>query len=160
MPIERVRRCIEAHGLIREGDLVLAGVSGGPDSVFLMNALARLAPRLGARLHVVHLDHGLRGDESAADADFTRAAAASLGLPCTVERRPVQDAPAEGRSLQERARRVRLAFFAEMRERFGAASVALGHTADDQAETILLRLISGGGPGALAGIRPRGPQGI
>ncbi len=160
MLIDRIGRYIEHRGLVRPGDLVLAGVSGGPDSVFLMHALHRLRTRLGARLHVVHLNHGLRGAEADAEADFTVKAAAALGLPVTAEKRAVPKAGADGLSPQERARAVRLAFFADMRERLGAARVALGHTADDQAETILLRFLGGGGPGSLGGIRPRGPGGI
>jgi tRNA(Ile)-lysidine synthase len=158
--IRKAKRYIQHHDLIRRGDLVLVGVSGGPDSVCLLRVLLEIIGGYGGRLHIIHLDHGLRGEDSAADARFVESLAGDLDIPCTVEHRPVEDLTSPGMSPQERAREVRMGFFAEAREKLGAASVALGHTADDQAETVLMRLIAAGGPGSLAGIRPRGPGGI
>lgn len=160
MLIDRVRNYIDTHHLIRTGELILVGVSGGPDSVFLLTALSRIIDSYGGSLHVIHLDHCLRGEESAADAVFVEKIASSMDLPCTVAKRSVLDLTSRGQSLQERARAVRMSFFHEMRSELGADGIALGHTADDQAETVMMRLMSGGSPGSLAGIRPRGPDGI
>jgi tRNA(Ile)-lysidine synthase len=160
MPIERVRKFIETHHLIQRGHRVMVGVSGGPDSVYLLMVLSEIVPLLDGSLHVLHLDHGLRGKESAADADFVSRLASEMNLPCTVERRLVRPNPGDGLSLQEKAREIRMDFFKEKMALFGGHSIALGHTADDRGETILMRLISGGGPGSLAGIRPLGPHGI
>ncbi len=114
--------------------------------------MAALAPRLGAALAVAHLDHGLRGDDGAADAEFVREAAARLGLPARVERRPVEIERRRGESVEMAARRVRYAFLAEAAAAAGCARIATGHTADDQAETVLLRFFRGAGPRGLAGI--------
>ncbi len=158
--LDKVRESIRRWRLVLPGELVLAGVSGGPDSVFLMHALHRILPALPARLHILHLNHGLRGKESEEDAAFVAGAVAALGLPSTVECRPVREAAGAGFGPQEKARRVRMAFFRELKNRLGGDRIALGHTADDQMETILMRLIAGGGPGSLGGIRPLGTGGI
>jgi len=127
----------------------LVAVSGGPDSVALLWALEALAGELRLRLSVVHVDHGLRPD-SADDAAFVAALARSRGLPVAVE--GVTIAP--GGSLEARAREARYAALLRHATRLGADRVALGHTADDQAETVLMRLLEGAGPRGLAGIPP------
>ena len=151
----RVRATIEKFQMIREGDTVLVGVSGGPDSVALLHVLWTLREDLRAGLHVVHLNHLLRGEEARADALFVRELAEKLGLPCTVEDCDVRTlARRTGLSLQEAAREARFAFFERERERVGASKVALGHHADDQAETILFNFLRGSGVSGLAGIPP------
>lgn len=137
------------------GATVLVACSGGPDSLALLLGLAELAPRAGLRLAVAHLDHGLR-PASAADARSVARRAATLGLSLHAER---IDA---GRRLQERGlsgeaglRRLRREFLEQARQASGADFVALGHTADDQAETVLLRLARGTGIRGLGGMRPR-----
>jgi tRNA(Ile)-lysidine synthase len=131
---------------------VLAAVSGGGDSVALLLLLRVLAPAHGWRLVVGHVDHGLRQD-SEADARFVAELAARLGLECLVQRVEV---PGEG-SREEAARRVRRQALMEMAARAGAEVIALGHTADDQAETLLARLLTGTGLTGLAGMRPWSP---
>jgi tRNA(Ile)-lysidine synthase len=158
--LRRVESFIRSHRLIPPDVPVLVGVSGGPDSVFLLEALRLLAPPWGWRLQVAHLDHGFRGEESAADARFVQELCRGRGIPVTVECRSVPNLRLPGESPQEAARRIRLDFFRSAAALAGAPRTALGHTADDRAETLLLRLVTGGDPGALAGIRPRGPQGI
>ncbi len=149
-----VLKTLEDAGLAR-GSLLVVAVSGGPDSLALLHALHSLAPETGIRLHGAHLDHGLRGDESAADARFAAAEFRRLGLAGTCER---ADVPAYRRerklSLEEAARDVRYAFLARVAERQGADAVALGHTADDQAETVLMRLLRGSGLAGLRGMSP------
>lgn len=130
------------------------GVSGGADSVALLSLL-RACP--GVRLHVVHLDHQTRGDDSAADAAFVRELAARWGLPCTVGTRGeletrTADLPVNPSA---RFRALRLALFREVVAARGLGGVILAHHADDQAETVLARLLRGAGYAGLAGMEGR-----
>ncbi|MEW6724248.1 MAG: tRNA lysidine(34) synthetase TilS [Bacillota bacterium] len=153
--LDKVREAIRRHGMVARGDLVLVAVSGGPDSVALLDVMHRLAPELGCELAVAHLDHGLRGEESAADARFVADLADRLGLSAVIERVDLSSLTA---GVQERAREARYAFFERVAGRLQAARVATGHHADDQAETVLQRFLRGGGAEGLAGIPPvRGP---
>ncbi|MBI5085614.1 MAG: tRNA lysidine(34) synthetase TilS [Acidobacteria bacterium] len=131
--------------------------SGGADSVCLLHLLHRLAPDLGISLHVLHLDHCLRGEESCADAQFVAGTAGDLGLPCTVEQRLVAE---DGGNLEEDARHARHDFFHRMMQAHGLQRVATGHTLSDQAETVLFRILRGSGPGGLAGILPVTAEGL
>jgi tRNA(Ile)-lysidine synthase len=129
------------------GETVLVAVSGGADSVALLHALLALAPELSLRLTVLHVDHGLRAD-SPGDAAFVRQLADRLGVPADVVRVSV---PA-GASLEAAARAERYAALEAHARRVGAARIAVGHTVDDQAETVLMRMMSGSGVRGLAGI--------
>ena len=150
---------VKAHGIAgRPGPLVV-GVSGGPDSVCLLHILAAAQKKLGLSLHVAHLDHGLRGAEAEADAAYVARLAEGLGLPATVEKRDVR-AHRRGRkglSLEMAAREVRYAFFADVMRAQSASTLALAHTAADQAETVLLHVLRGSGLGGVRGLRPVGP---
>lgn len=132
------------------GDRVAVAVSGGADSMALLLALVELAPELGLQLAVAHLDHGLRPD-SAADADFVRDRAAALGLSFQARR---ADLGAACGNLEQRARRARLEFFQSLRRSGAAGVIATAHTLDDQAETVLMRILRGAGGRGLAGIWP------
>ena len=137
--------------MLPAGELGLVAVSGGADSTALLLALQQL----GCRLSVAHLDHGLRA-ESAADAEWVRQLAGGLGIECVVERRDVAAYRRQHKlSPEAAAREVRHAFLRETAERLGSAAIFLGHTADDQVETFLLRLIRGAGPAGLRGMQPR-----
>ncbi|HCD38028.1 MAG TPA: tRNA lysidine(34) synthetase TilS, partial [Candidatus Omnitrophica bacterium] len=129
-------------------------VSGGADSVALLHALVALAPAWRLRLSVLHVDHGLRPD-AARDAEFVRALGARLGVPVEVARVAVSPRG----SLEAAARAARYAALAAAADRVGAARIALGHTADDQAETVLMRMLRGSGLMGLAGILPRKKMG-
>ena len=134
----------------------LVGVSGGADSVALALAAARLAPvGAGERLVIAHADHRLRPD-SATDADFVRQLAGRLGARFVSRR---LDVPTAGgrEGLEGRARRLRYDFLAEVAHEVGARHVLVAHTADDQAETILHRLLRGTGVAGLAGMRRSRP---
>jgi len=130
------------------------GVSGGADSVAL---LLLLHERPEISLHVVHLDHQTRGEESTADAEFVRELAGKLKLPATIARRdqiePEMNALPKNRSARFRA--IRLELFRRVVEREKLDGVVLAHHADDQAETIVLRLLRGSGPTGLGGMKPR-----
>jgi tRNA(Ile)-lysidine synthase len=149
--VELVRQTIRRHAMLAGGETVLVGVSGGADSVALLHCLRALAPAFGLALHVLHVNHGLRPDADADEA-FVDELGRRWGVPVNLERVTV---PAgTGQSPEARARAVRYAAFRRTAERVGASRVALGHTADDQAETILMRLLQGAGPRGLAGIPP------
>jgi tRNA(Ile)-lysidine synthase len=129
----------------------LVGVSGGADSVALLLGLVRLEPAAGRRLVVAHADHGLRA-ESAADLAFVANLATDLGIRF-VSRRLVVAGSGGGEGLEARARRLRYAFLAAAAHEIGARHVLVAHTADDQAETILHRILRGTGVAGLAGMR-------
>jgi tRNA(Ile)-lysidine synthase len=156
-PASRLERLVDEavarHGLIAEGDGILIGVSGGPDSVALLHLLAARASAGRLRLGVAHLDHGLR-PESERDADFVRAMAVGLGLDVYVERADVAGMQRRRRlSLEEAAREARYDFFQKTAARHDYVKVALGHHADDTAETLLLHLLRGSGRLGLGSIR-------
>ena len=144
---------IAAHDLLRPGDRVVVAVSGGPDSMALLHVLWELRARLGLTLEVAAVDHGLRAD-ARREIDLVRERAGALGLPfaaldvdVAAERRGRR-----GASLQDAARDVRLRALAALARARGANRVALGHQADDQAETVLYRIVRGTGIAGLAGI--------
>jgi tRNA(Ile)-lysidine synthase len=144
---------IARHGLIADGDCILVGVSGGPDSVALLHLLAARAPAGRLRLGVAHLDHALR-PESGRDADFVRNMAAGLGLEVHLERVEVAGVQRQSHlSLEEAARQARYDFFQKTAALHGFAKVALGHHADDNAETLLVHLLRGSGRLGLGSIR-------
>ena len=129
--------------LLSPGESLLVGVSGGADSVALLDVLVAG----GWRPHVCHLNHQLRGADSDADAEFVRQLAARHELACTIESRKVA-------SDEDAARRARHEFFTSVAARTGINKLALAHTADDQVETFLLRLLRGAGVPGLVGIWP------
>jgi len=144
-----VRLTLRRHAMLAGGERVLVAVSGGADSVALLAVLLVLVPVLSLELHVVHVDHQLR-TESAADAVFVEQLGRRLGVPVVVER--VRVAP--GSSLEAAARAARYGALEAVRGRLGATRIALGHTADDQAETVLMRMLEGSGVRGLAAIPP------
>lgn len=129
---------------------VLVAVSGGADSVAMLRLLADVAPKEGWRLHVGHVDHGLRA-ESSQDAEFVLRLAQRLDLPCHVRRVDV-DGPG---SPEENARNARRRALLQLADECGGLALALAHTMDDQAETVLARLLTGSGPTGLAAMRAR-----
>src|ERR1700674_359146 len=143
------------HGMIVPGDQVGIGVSGGADSVALLRLLAELRADLGIRLKVMHFHHQLRGAEADEDERFVAALAGDLGFDFLADR---ADVAGEGRrngwNLEDAARRLRYQFFASAAAAHGIQRVAVAHTADDQAETVLAHLLRGTGPTGLAGIYP------
>jgi tRNA(Ile)-lysidine synthase len=155
--LEPVRRRIKGWLQAEVGTDWIVAVSGGGDSVGLLRVLHRLAPELSLSLSVAHLDHGVRGEQARADARFVRELAESLGLPFDLgEWKPTRSAHFEAD-----ARSARYAWLREVAETRGASVVAVGHTRDDQAETILHRIVRGSGPRGLAGVpalRALGPS--
>lgn len=155
MMVNKVLQTINKYHMLSPGDHVIAAVSGGADSVALLSLLCGFTQRWRLRLTVAHLNHMLRGPAAQYEARFVAELAQRLGLACFIEERDVRAYQRrQSCSLQEAARVVRYEFLCELRERIGAQKVALGHTASDQAETILMWLIRGTSAAGLAGIPP------
>jgi tRNA(Ile)-lysidine synthase len=156
--LAQVRRTVETYALLVPGDGIVVGVSGGPDSQSLLHVLVRLREEYDLRLHVAHLNHGTRGADSDADAEFVATLAAGWNVPFTIEK---QDVPALARAhklaFEETARRVRYAFLARVAVEVGAEKIAVGHNADDQAETVLMHFLRGTGVAGLRGMLPATP---
>jgi len=152
---QRVRETIRRARLVMPGDRVAVAVSGGSDSVALLRLLETIRGELGITLLVVHFNHGLRGPESEADAQFAGALASDRGLDFVGEHEGVLSAARRHKwNLEDAARRLRYAFFKRLVERGRATRVAVAHTEDDQAETVLAHLLRGTGLTGLAGIYP------
>lgn len=152
--LDAVRDTIVRYNLIPPGHRVLVAVSGGPDSVALLHLLLRLSEDLSIALHTFHMDHGLRRDSSD-DAAFVERIAREWRLPITVVRRNVGHERRPRESIQQAARRIRYAAMRHVASHVDAQRIALGHQTDDQAETVLMRLIRGSGVTGLGGMRRR-----
>jgi tRNA(Ile)-lysidine synthase len=151
-----VRRTLADRALVRAGDGVVVAVSGGPDSTALLHVLSALASELDLRLFAVGVDHGLRAS-AALELDGAEAVARSVFVP--FERVRISTKPT-GASVQAWAREARYEVLRAAATRLGARVIATGHTADDQAETVLARLLRGGGLRGLGGIDPARADGI
>jgi tRNA(Ile)-lysidine synthase len=155
-PLEiRVRKTIQNHKMIAPGEHVLVAVSGGADSVALLLCLKTLASELHLSLTVAHLNHRIRGLEGDADEDFVRSLSSNLQLPFVSEIIEVkQQAEATKQNLEELARRTRYDFLRRTAQRVSAGKIAVGHTLNDQAETVLFRFIRGSGMEGFSAIHP------
>jgi tRNA(Ile)-lysidine synthase len=153
--VQKVLDYIRARKLVSRSEKIVVAVSGGPDSVCLLYILAELREELSISLHIAHLDHRLRGNESAADAAYVAGLARRLRLPATIASRDVKAYRQERRlSLEEAAREVRYSFLAQVVKDTGANKVAVGHTVDDHIETVLMHLLRGSGTRGLRGLLP------
>ncbi len=155
-PLEKhVLQFIRDKSLVSAGQKMLVAVSGGPDSVCMLDILIKLHEELDIGLHIVHLNHKLRGVESDADTEYVTRLARKMEIPVTVESRNVlQYKELKRTTLEEAAREVRYSFFCEVAKSVGADCVAVGHTSDDNVETVLLHLIRGTGTRGLRGLQP------
>jgi len=138
---------------------VLVGVSGGADSVALLVALSKLKTRGEGRLHAAHFHHGLRGADADEDARFVQQLARKRNLPCRLGHADAEAIADSADGPEAGARQARYAFLRQTAERVGARYVVTAHTADDQVETVLHRILRGTGIAGLAGIRPIRPLG-
>lgn len=148
--------------LLTRADRVLVGVSGGPDSLALLHALLRLREELEIHVTAAHVHHGMRGADADADVLFLETLCAAWSIPLAVERWDVPALAARQKlSVEEAGREARYRSFKRLARERGCGKVATAHTADDQAETVLLNLFRGAGIDGLAGIPPRralGPE--
>ena len=155
LDIERqVADSLVRAGLSLAGSTLVVACSGGPDSTALLRCLHRLRERHGLTLHVAHLNHDFRGAEADHDAAFVQQLSDRLGLPCSIDKRdPIAYQRARGvSSFEQAAREMRYSFLRSVAEQAGASAVALGHTGDDQAETVMMHLLRGSGLQGLRGM--------
>jgi tRNA(Ile)-lysidine synthase len=154
-PEQRVLAFIKENNIVAHREKLVVAVSGGADSVCLLYVLAALRKELVIELHIAHLNHQLRGKDSDADARYVTSLAKKLGIPATIASQDVKAYQKQHRlSLEEAAREVRYSFFAEVAAKIGATKVAVGHTADDHIETMLMHLVRGSGMRGLRGLKP------
>ncbi len=151
---EQVMASLHRLGCPSRNTGLVVAVSGGPDSMALLHCLVALREQANLKIHVAHLDHDFRGEEAEVDARLVAQTAQSLGLPYTIGK---ADPAAYQRdkgvsSFEEAAREVRYSFLAEVAEATGSDAVALGHTSDDLAETVLMRILRGSGVRGLRGM--------
>ena len=155
MLFEQVRRTIDHYRLLEKGDRVIVGVSAGVDSMVLLHLLNAFRQEFDLFLIVAHIHHGLRPVESEKEAELVRKESARLGLPFEYGQFNVKEFQESGGfSLQDAARRIRFQFFHDLLKKYGGGKIALGHNADDQVETVLLRLLRGSGLKGLKGMLP------
>lgn len=151
---ERIERLVGDQQLLSPGDRIVVGVSAGPDSMALLHLLAGLAWQPALEITALYVDHGLRPAETGAEAALVKAAAGRLGVGFELIGLDVAtEAKRCKKSLEHMARDLRYAAFARLAKRLGAGRIAVAHTADDQAEEIIIRLLRGAGRGGLAGMR-------
>ena len=152
----QIEATIQSRRMLIPGDRVAVAVSGGPDSVGLLSILQSLKSKWGFRILAIHLDHGLRGIYSREDAQFVKQICHHLQIALTIEKLDLKKATArqKGLSLQEYAREARYEVLLTLANKMGATKIALGHTADDQVETVLMWMIRGAGTKGLGGIQP------
>lgn len=149
--LDQLKAAIARQALIARGDRVLVACSGGPDSLALLHGLWRLQDELEFEVAAAHLDHGFRGAESRAEAQFVEAFCRERGIRCWSEAVNMPDIlRREGLSSQDGSRRERYAFLRRVAAAWPASSIATGHQLEDQAETLLLHLLRGAGPNGLA----------
>lgn len=151
-----VLHAIQSNHLVQPGELVIAGVSGGPDSLCMLHVLRGLAAVVPFRLHAAHLNHMIRGAQADADAAFVEGVCRRWQVEYTIQQ---ADVPLLARtrrlSLEEAARQARYAFLAQIAIKLGGQVVAVGHHADDQVETLLMHFLRGSGLSGLRGMQPR-----
>ncbi|MBI5233149.1 MAG: tRNA lysidine(34) synthetase TilS, partial [Deltaproteobacteria bacterium] len=152
MLADKVKNTIEQYHMLKHGDRVVVAVSGGVDSAALLDMLLRLKNDYSLELIVAHLNHNLRGKDSRSDLFFVKSLSEKYGLEFIAKTLNKGTLKAKGQSLQAEARRARYRFFETVIGQTGADKVATAHTADDQAETVLMRLIKGAGARGLSGI--------
>lgn len=151
--LSKIELTIEKHSLLNRGESVLAALSGGADSVFLLNALLILKDKLNITVYAAHVNHGLRGADAESDELFCESFCKKNGVKLFVKKADVKKIAAETSVSEEVAgRNVRYAFFNEITEKYGIDKIATAHNSDDNAETVLMRFLRGTGVNGLCGI--------
>ncbi len=148
--IKNIQNLAFRKKLWKEGDKIIVAVSGGPDSVCLLDILAALAPKYNFRLHIAHVNYGLRGKESDGDEKYVRNLAKKYSLPINVSNAKKQAKTKAGENLENKLRQIRYSFFEKIRRQKKFNLIAVAHNQDDQAETVLMRILRGSGLQGLA----------
>lgn len=153
--MQRIIQTIEEYQMIVPGDTVVAGVSGGADSVCLLYVLSEYRKQVDFQIIVIHVEHGIRGEESLRDAGFTEELCERMKAPFRMEQICVQQKAREcGLSVEEAGRKARYEIFEQERQKYKNGKIAVAHNQNDQAETVLWNLCRGTGLKGLGGIRP------
>lgn len=147
--IKRVQNTIFQHKLINYGDKIIVGVSGGPDSVCLLDVLYKLKDKYGLELLIAHINYGLRGQDSDKDEKLARKSAGKYNLPIEILRPKVSDKS----NLENKLRDIRYRFFEKLRRENGFDLIAIAHNLDDQTETFLMRVLRGSGLAGMASMK-------
>lgn len=153
--VDSVLDTIKKYNMLEIGDKVIVALSGGPDSVCLLHILYTLKQKYNLTIYAAHVNHCLRGEEADADEEYAKKLSARLGIECFVKRVDINKLSKErGLSSESAGREARYEFFEELRKRLQANKIALAHNANDQAETVLMRIIRGSGMEGITGIKP------
>lgn len=151
----KVRKYIDKHSMIKKGDGIVVGLSGGPDSVCLLHVLSSLREEYDISLYAVHLNHMIRGEEAIRDEKHARDFAESLKVPFFSESIAVEEYAKQNKmSSEEAGRYLRYRLFNEVAKKYEASKIALAHNMNDQAETMIMRFLRGTGISGLKGISP------
>lgn len=150
---------IRQYDMISRGDKVLVATSGGADSVSLLKTLLNLKKKLGIEVVAANIDHSLRGEESAADSKFVKSLAKEMGIDIAYKKIDVKKSGTKKSSIEEKARKKRYEFLSKAAKSRKCNVIATGHTMDDQAETVLMRVIHGSSTEGISGIPPVRKQG-
>ena len=155
LPVEeQVYNCIKKYNLINNGDIILVGVSGGPDSICLLYALNSLKEKLGIKIYVAHINHMIR-EEADLETKYVQNFCEKLEIECFVKKVDVQEfAKIQKQGTEEAGRNIRYEFFDEVSKKIGAKKIATAHNSNDKAETVLLNILRGSGISGLKGIEP------
>lgn len=153
--MDKVLDTIKQYNMFDKNDKVIVAVSGGPDSISLLHLLNSLKEEYNLTLYGAHVNHCLRGEESDKDEEYVKGFCENLGIECFVKRVDINRLAKErGLSSESAGREARYEFFEELYNSLGAQKIALAHNANDQAETVLMRIIRGTGLEGLTGIKP------
>ncbi len=150
--LKNIQNFSSRNKLWEPGNSIIIGVSGGPDSTCLLQVLASIGAKYQWKLRIAHVNYRLRGKESDADEAFVRKLSEKYSIPLSVTHPNVSKRTA---NLEEKLRDIRYRFFESLRKRHRFHFIAVGHTLDDQAETVLFRLIRGAGPRGLSAMLPK-----
>lgn len=153
--IDKVEETIRQNSMINRGDKIIVAVSGGPDSMCLLHLLFSLKYKYDIKLIAAHVNHGLRGEEADKDEDYVRQYCRSIDVPFYSIKVDLNKLAKEKKiSCESAGREVRYNFFEDLMHKTNAQKIALAHNANDQAETVLMRLMRGTGVEGLTGIKP------
>ncbi|SEM31316.1 tRNA(Ile)-lysidine synthase [Syntrophus gentianae] len=155
--LDKIRQTVQKYGMLKGGEHVVVAVSGGPDSVALLQVLTLLSSEFDLTLTVAHLNHGLRGAESDAEEQLVCRLSEERGISCVVKEvnlTALREKEKRRRSLEDIGREERYSFFSTLAKEIGATRITLGHHREDQAETVLMNLIRGTGLEGMKGILP------